>query len=211
MGLLAAAAAVCLAVSDAPRALGADAGGGTKIIVAFGDSLTAGFGVPIENAYPARLERRLRAEGYDYRVVNAGVSGDTTAGGVRRVDWALRSRPAIAIVELGANDGLRGLPVSLMRANLARIIERFQAAGVTVVLAGMKVPPNYGPDYSRTFAAAFPDLAAHYRTPLIPFFLDGVAGVDALTQPDGLHPTSEGYRVIVDRIWPILRPLLARP
>ena len=210
MGLLAAAAAACLAASDAPRALGADTGG-TKTIVAFGDSLTAGLGVPIEDAYPARLERRLRAEGYDYRVINAGVSGDTSAGGLRRVDWALRSRPAIAIVELGANDGLRGLPVSLMRANLAGIIERFQAAGVTVVLAGMKVPPNYGPDYSRAFAAVFSDLATHYRTPLIPFFLDGVAGVDALAQPDGLHPTSEGYRVIVDRIWPILRPLLARP
>jgi acyl-CoA thioesterase-1 len=211
MSLLAAAAAACLAVSDAPRALGADAGGGTKTIVAFGDSLTAGLGVPIEDAYPARLERRLRAEGYDYRVVNAGVSGDTTAGGLRRVDWALRSRPAIAIVELGANDGLRGLPVPLMRANLAGIIERFQAAGVAVVLAGMKVPPNYGPDYSRTFAVVFSDLARRYRTPLIPFFLDGVAGVDALTQPDGLHPTSEGYRVIVDRIWPVLKPLLARP
>ena len=211
MSLLAAAAAACLAVSDAPRALGADAGGGTKTIVAFGDSLTAGLGVPIEDAYPARLERRLRAEGYDYRVVNAGVSGDTTAGGLRRVDWALRSRPAIAIVELGANDGLRGLPVPLMRANLAGIIERFQAAGVAVVLAGMKVPPNYGPDYSRTFAVVFSDLARRYRTPLIPFFLDGVAGVAALTQPDGLHPTSEGYRVIVDRIWPVLKPLLARP
>jgi acyl-CoA thioesterase-1 len=210
IGLLAAVAAACLAASDAPRALGADAGG-TKTIVAFGDSLTAGFGVPIEDAYPARLERRLRAKGYDYRVVNAGVSGDTTAGGLRRVDWALRSRPAIAIVELGANDGLRGLPVPLMRENLARIIERFQTAGVAVVLAGMKVPPNYGPDYSRTFAAVFSDLATHYRTPLIPFFLDGVAGVDALTQPDGLHPTSEGYRVIVDRIWPVLKPLLARP
>jgi acyl-CoA thioesterase-1 len=98
-----------------------------------------------------------------------------------------------------------------MRENLAGIIERFQTAGVAVVLAGMKVPPNYGPDYSRTFAAVFSDLATHYRTPLIPFFLDGVAGVDALTQPDGLHPTSEGYRVIVDRIWPVLKPLLARP
>ena len=210
MGLLAAAAAACLAASDAPRALGADAGG-TKTIVAFGDSLTAGLGVPVEDAYPARLERRLRAEGYDYRVINAGVSGDTTAGGLRRVDLALRSRPAIAIVELGANDGLRGLSVPLMRANLAGIIERFQVAGVVVVLAGMKVPPNYGTEYGRNFAAVFSDLATHYRTPLIPFFLDGVAGVDALTQPDGLHPTSEGYRLIVDRIWPVLKPLLARP
>jgi acyl-CoA thioesterase-1 len=156
--------------------------------VAFGDSLTSGPGVPIEDAYPARLERRLRAEGYDYRVVNAGVSGDTTAGGLRRVDWALRSRPAIAIVELGANDGLRGLPVPLMRENLAGIIARFQTAGVAVVLAGMKVPPNYGPDYSRAFAAVFPDLAGRYGTPLIPFFLDGVAASTRSPNPTASTP-----------------------
>src|SRR3990172_1724089 len=128
-----------------------------RVVLCFGDSLTAGLGVAPDEAYPALLGARLHAAGYRYRVVNAGVSGDTTAGGLRRVDWALRLTPAIAIVELGANDGLRGLPVPLMRENLAGIIERFQTAGVAVVLAGMKVPPNYGPDYSRAFAAVFSD------------------------------------------------------
>ncbi len=189
-------------------AWGAQSPTAARTIVAFGDSLTSGLGVPLEEAYPARLERRLRTEGYTFRVMNAGVSGETTAGGLRRVDWVLQSRPEIAIVELGANDGLRGLPPSLVRANLAQIIERFQAAGASVILAGMKVPPNYGPAYSRDFAGVFPDLAARYRVPLIPFFLEGVAGVSTLNQADGLHPTSEGYAVIVDRLWPILRPIL---
>lgn len=179
-----------------------------KVILAFGDSLTAGYGVAASDAYPARLERLLRAHGFSYRVINAGVSGETTAGGLRRVDWVLQSRPHLVIVELGANDGLRGLPPAAMRDNLGAIIERFQAAGATVVLAGMKAPPNYGAAYGRAFAAVFPDLAAHYRIPLIPFFLEGVAGQDRYNQPDGLHPTSEGYRLIVERIWPVIRPLL---
>ncbi|MEO5656908.1 MAG: arylesterase [Nitrospiria bacterium] len=201
-------AAVCLAITGSALAAEGPAASRVKTILAFGDSLTAGHGVPSGDAYPARLERRLRAEGLPYRVINAGVSGETTAGGMRRVEWALRSRPDLAIVELGANDGLRGLSVAEMRANLARIIERFQAAGVTVVLAGMKVPPNYGPEYSRAFSSVFPELAARYRIPLIPFFLEGVAGHSGLNQPDGLHPTSEGYGVIVDGIWPVLQPLL---
>lgn len=201
-------AAVCAAITGSALAAGDLPASRVKTILAFGDSLTAGYGVPSGDAYPARLERRLRAEGLPYRVINAGVSGETTAGGLRRVEWTLRSRPDLAIVELGANDGLRGLSVIEMRANLARIIERFQAAGVPVVLAGMKVPPNYGPDYSRAFSSVFPELAARYGIPLIPFFLEGVAGHSELNQADGLHPTSEGYGVIVDGIWPVLRPLL---
>ncbi|MFZ5876420.1 MAG: arylesterase [Nitrospirota bacterium] len=180
-------------------------------IVAFGDSLTAGFGVPSEDAYPSRLERRLREEGYAYRVVNAGVSGETTAGGLRRVDWVLKSRPSLVILELGANDGLRGLSPEQTRENLARIIEGLRDAGVTVILAGMRVPPNYGDEYARAFEAVFPALATRYQLPLIPFFLDGVATDPALNQADGLHPTSDGYRVIVERIWPRIRPLLTRP
>lgn len=180
-------------------------------LVAFGDSLTAGLGVPPADAYPARLERRLREEGFPYRVVNAGVSGDTTAGGLRRVDWVLKTQPRIVILALGANDGLRGLPPERTRDNLAQIIERLQAAGATVVLAGMRVPPNYGDRYANAFAALYPDLALRYDLVLIPFLLDGVAANPALNQGDGIHPNAEGYRVIVDRIWPLLRPVLTRP
>jgi acyl-CoA thioesterase-1 len=185
--------------------------GTVPTIVAFGDSLTAGFGVSSDEAYPSRLERRLREEGYAYRVVNAGVSGDTTAGGLRRVDWVLKARPKIVILELGANDGLRGLSPERTRDNLAQIIERLRTAGATVILAGMRVPPNYGDDYARAFEAVFPELARRYHLPLIPFFLDGVATDPSLNQPDGLHPTADGYRVIVDRLWPRVRPLLTRP
>jgi acyl-CoA thioesterase-1 len=184
--------------------------GEPSTLVAFGDSLTAGWGVPVNDAYPARLERRLREQGFTYRVVNAGVSGDTTAGGLRRVDWVLKVRPRIVILELGANDGLRGLPLERTRENLAQIIERLQAAGATVVLAGMRVPPNYGDDYAAAFATIFPDLARRYGLALIPFFLEGVATNPALNQGDGIHPNAEGYQAIVDRIWPIIRPVLAR-
>jgi acyl-CoA thioesterase-1 len=180
-------------------------------IVAFGDSLTAGLGVPSEDAYPSALERRLRKEGYAYRVVNAGVSGETTAGGLRRVDWVLKSTPHLVILELGANDGLRGLSPEQTRDNLARIIERLRDAGATVVLAGMRVPPNYGDEYASAFEAVFPELANRYQLPFIPFFLDGVATDAALNQADGLHPTADGYRVIVERIWPRIRPLLTKP
>jgi acyl-CoA thioesterase-1 len=198
---------LCATVGATDAAITTDA---LPTLVAFGDSLTAGFGVPATEAYPARLERRLREQGFAYRVVNAGVSGDTTAGGLRRVDLVLKARPRIVILELGANDGLRGFPPERTRDNLARIIERLQAGGATVVLAGMRVPPNYGDQYAAAFAAIFPDLARRYGVPLIPFFLDGVALDPALMQADGIHPTGEGYRVIVDRIWPIIRPVLAR-
>jgi acyl-CoA thioesterase-1 len=181
---------------------------GRSVIVAFGDSLTAGHGVPADQAYPAQLERRLREAGYAYRVVNAGVSGDTTAGGVRRLDAVLAFHPVLVIVEFGANDGLRGLPLSQTRANLAAILDRFRTARVPAVLAGMKLPPNYGPDYTARFAAIYPELARTYGATLIPFFLEGVAANPTLNQEDGIHPTAEGYRIIVDRLLPILRPLL---
>ncbi|MFQ5950127.1 MAG: arylesterase [Nitrospiria bacterium] len=181
-----------------------------RVIVAFGDSLTAGFGVAADEAYPALLEKKLRGAGYRYRVINAGVSGDTTAGGLRRVDWILRNRPDLIILELGANDGLRGLDIGLAEKNLAKIIERLQKEGVKVVLAGMKMPPNYGKAYTDAFEQIYPNLAARYRIPLIPFFLEGVAARSFLNQADGIHPTAEGYRIIVDHFWPILEGLLKK-
>jgi acyl-CoA thioesterase I len=179
-------------------------------IVAFGNSLTAGLGVTPAQSYPAHLQRTLDAAGYAYLVVNAGVSGDTTAGGVRRVPWALNSKPAIVILELGANDGLRGLSLQETKANLEAIIQQFQQASVTVVLAGMKLPPNYGQDYTDGFESLYRSLAKQYRLTLIPFFLDGVASSSSLNQADGIHPTGEGYRIIVEKIFPTLEPLLER-
>ena len=181
-----------------------------ETIAVLGDSLSAGFGVAPDEAYPAVLQERLRREGYDYRVVNAGVSGDTTAGGLRRVDWVLRSRPSVVIVALGANDGLRGLSVAAMRANLAEIVERLRAAGAKVLLAGMRVPPNYGEGYGREFAAAFPAVARKTGAALMPFLLDGVAGDARLNQPDGIHPTAKGQAIIAERVWPYLKPLLRK-
>lgn len=180
-------------------------------IVAFGDSLTSGLGVAADDAYPAQLQRRLDADGLRYRVINAGVSGDTTAGGLRRVAWVLNSKPAIVILELGGNDGLRGLSLQETRANLERIIEHFQRASVTVILAGMKLPPNYGADYTAGFETIYPSLAKKYRLALIPFFLDKVAGSQSLNQADGIHPTAEGYRLIVEKVFETLKPLLDGP
>jgi acyl-CoA thioesterase I len=179
-------------------------------IVAFGDSLTSGLGVAAEDAYPAQLQRRLDATGFHYRVINAGVSGDTTAGGLRRVAWALNSKPTIVILELGGNDGLRGLSLAETKSNLERIIEQFQRASVTVVLAGMKLPPNYGVEYTRSFEAIYPVLARQYHLKLIPFFLDGIAGSTELNQADGIHPTAEGYRIIVGKVLETVQPLLKK-
>ncbi|HJT20627.1 MAG TPA: arylesterase [Nitrospira sp.] len=179
-------------------------------IVAFGDSLTSGLGVAAEEAYPAQLQRRLDAAGFRYRVINAGVSGDTTAGGLRRVPWILNGRPSIVILELGGNDGLRGLSLEETKRNLERIIEQLQQASVAVVLAGMKLPPNYGTEYTKAFEAMYPALARQYRLKLIPFFLDGIAGLAEFNQADGIHPTAEGYRVIVEKLFDQVTPLLKR-
>ncbi len=190
--------------------LAAPAGAQERVIVAFGDSLTAGQGVPAEQAYPALLAARLRAEGYPYRVVNAGVSGDTTAGGLRRVDWALRLGPEVVILELGINDALRGQDLETVRSNLHQLVERFQSAGVRVLIAGMRLPPNYGAGYGAAFQRLYEEVARKRGAALMPFFLDGVAGDPRLNQLDGIHPTADGYRLIVDRLWPHLRPLLRR-
>jgi acyl-CoA thioesterase-1 len=181
---------------------------GDAVVVALGDSLTAGLGVAADEAFPARLEARLTTEGYAYRVVNAGVSGDTPAGGLRRVDWVLRARPDVVIVALGANDGLRGQDPRAMRANLDEIVARLLAAGARVLLVGMRLPPNYGGDYTTEFEAVFPAVARRAKVALVPFLMDGVAGVPGLNQADGIHPTAAGQQAIADHLWPYLRPLL---
>jgi acyl-CoA thioesterase-1 len=203
-GLRAAVVALALAVLAAPVR------GDERVIVALGDSLTAGFGVAAEEAWPARLEARLRREGYPYRVVNAGVSGDTTAGGLRRVDWVLRNRPEVVVVALGGNDGLRGLGTDAMRANLLAIVERLRAAGARVLVAGMEVPPNYGATYARAFRGVFPEVARQTGSALMPFLLDGVAADPRLNQADGIHPNAAGHRAIAERVWPHLVALLGR-
>ena len=183
---------------------------GAGVIVAFGDSLTAGFGVAQDEAYPVRLEERLRREGYAYRVVNAGVSGDTTAGALRRVDWVVRAHPDVVIVAFGANDGLRGQSVAAMRDNLEAIVTRLRGAGARVLLAGMRMSPNYGDDYAREFAEAFPRVARRTGVPLVPFLLDGVAAIARLNLPDAIHPNADGHRIIAEHLWPFVAPLLRR-
>jgi acyl-CoA thioesterase-1 len=181
-----------------------------RVLVAFGDSLTAGLGVSPEESYPARLQEKLLLSGYRYRVVNAGVSGDTTAGGVRRVGWVLKSNPDIVILELGANDGLRGLSLTETRANLEQIIQRLLAGGAKVILAGMKLPPNYGADHTKAFQTMYADLAKRYDVQFMPFFLDGIAAKADLNQADGIHPTGAGYAVIAGNTWRYVEPLLKR-
>jgi acyl-CoA thioesterase I len=188
----------------------ASAGSGERVVVALGDSLTAGLGVAAEEAWPALVDARLRREGYPYRVVNAGVSGDTTAGGLRRVDWVLRSRPEVAVVALGANDGLRGLGTEAMEANLLAIVDRLRAGGVRVLVVGMEVPPNYGAAYARAFRGVFVDVARRTGAALMPFLLDGVAADPRLNHADGIHPNAAGHRAIAERIWPHLVLLLDR-
>lgn len=184
---------------------------GLPTIVAFGDSLTAGFGLSSDQAYTSLLQRKLDENGYRYRVINAGVSGDTSAGGARRIDWALQSgNVKLLVLELGGNDGLRGLPVAEMKKNLEQVIQRAQAAGVTVILAGMEAPPNFGADYTKEFRQAFRDLAKQYKTPFIPFVLEGIGGDPTLNQPDGIHPNAEGEKLMTETVWRTLQPLLTK-
>jgi acyl-CoA thioesterase-1 len=180
------------------------------IIECFGDSLTAGFGVDPGNSYPDVLQRELSRNGYYYRVVNLGVSGDTSQDGLARIGMALEEKPALVVLEFGANDGLRGIPVAITEKNLARVIEEFQKADVRVVLAGMTLPPNYGPEYIRRFEGVYRDLAAKYHVPLIPFLLEGVGGNPALMQQDGLHPNAEGTRRVAMTVFRAVAPLLRK-
>jgi acyl-CoA thioesterase-1 len=176
--------------------------------VAFGDSLTAGLGVSPAQAYPAQLQKKLDALGYSYQVVNAGVSGETTAGGLRRVPWILAGKPFMVILELGGNDGLRGLRLQETRSHLDIIIRKFKEAHVPVLLVGMKLPPNYGKEYTDRFEAMYRELATTHALPLIPFLLEGVGGERTLNQTDGIHPTGEGYRIVVENVLKSLLPIL---
>jgi acyl-CoA thioesterase-1 len=177
-------------------------------IVAFGDSLTAGLGLPPDASFPARLEARLRADGIEARVVNAGVSGDTTAAGLARLDWALADKPEVVILELGANDALRGIDPATVRGNLDKIIAKVQASGAKLLLTGMRAPPNWGEEYQHDFDRIYPELARAHNVPLYPFFLDGVAMQPELNQPDGLHPNERGVGAVVDQIAPVVARLI---
>ncbi len=179
-------------------------------ILALGDSLTAGYGLPAGQGFAPQLERALRAKGHDVRVIDAGVSGDTTAGGLARLDWALGDDPQVAIVELGANDALRGLDPDQAFRNLDAILTRLKGQGVRVVLAGMVAPANWGPEYGRTFNAIYRRLADKHDVAHYPFFLDGVAKDSKLNLSDGLHPTAEGVAVIVRRILPVVESVLPK-
>jgi acyl-CoA thioesterase-1 len=176
-------------------------------IVLLGDSLTAGLGLPESEAYPALLQKKLDDEGYEYEVVNAGVSGDTTAGGLRRLDWALEGNVKILVIALGANDGLRGLSIDEMQKNLATMIERARGRGIAVLVAGMEAPPNYGQDYTVKFRQVYRDLARAHDVTLVPFLLDGVAGQSRLNQGDGIHPNADGARLVAETIWRSLKPM----
>lgn len=178
------------------------------LIVAFGDSLTAGYGVSLKEAYPALLESRLKEKNYSYHVLNAGISGDTTSGGLSRINEIIKQNPEIVILELGANDGLRGTPIEIIKRNLTRMIEKLQKKGIKVLLAGMRLPPNYGEEYTQDFHQLYFDLAKTYHIRLIPFFLEGTAGKEGFNQADGLHPTADGYKIILENIWKYLEPLL---
>ena len=175
---------------------------GAITIVAMGDSLTEGTGVDLEDAYPAQLERKLRAEGYDVSVINAGVGGETSSGARSRVQWVLTLQPDIVILETGANDGLRGIDPAVTEQNMDELVATFQQNNVTVVLAGMQIVENMGPDYIEKFRAIYPAIAAKYDVILIPFFLENVGGIPNLNQADSVHPTAEGYAVVVETIYP---------
>ncbi|MBN9599512.1 MAG: arylesterase [Afipia sp.] len=177
-------------------------------LVFLGDSLTAGYGLPANAAFPVRLQQALRGKGIDVEIVNAGVSGDTTSGGRDRLDWSVPPDTAAVIVELGANDALRGVDPKVSRAALDEILTKLKARNIAVLLCGMLAPPNYGADYAQAFNALYPELAKKHDVPLYPFFLDGVAGKVDLNQPDGMHPTAAGVDVIVGRILPTVETFL---
>jgi acyl-CoA thioesterase-1 len=179
--------------------------------VVLGDSLAAGYGVALDDAFPVQLERALAAEGIQCEVINAGVSGDTSAGGLSRLDWVLGDQPTHLLVELGGNDALRALPLEQLEANLAAIIERGRDAGAAVMLAGMLAPPNLGARYTDAFAEVYARLALTYGVPLYPFFLDGAIEDPALMQEDGIHPNAAGVAVIVERMLPMVEAWLEQP
>jgi acyl-CoA thioesterase-1 len=207
-GLATVAALLLTFFAGSPQLAAADR---DQTVLVVGDSLSAGHGITLEESWVALLGERLRSEGYGYAVVNASITGDTTTGGLKRLPRALKvHQPAIVIIELGGNDGLRGTPIAVMRSNLVQMIELSQAAGARVILAGMQIPTNYGGPYTKAFAAVYPELARKYRTGLVGFFLDGIALDIKLFQADGIHPTAEAQKILVDNVWPALEKELRK-
>ena len=207
MGLVSAVMLAC-ASSSSPSEPGSTPASATPVVVVLGDSLTAGPGLRPDEAYPALLQKKAREAGYPHRIANAGVSGDTSADALRRLDRALEPNATVLIVAVGANDGLRHVPVTEVKRNVAQIIERGKARNMKVLLAGMDTPPYHGWQYTLDFHRVFPDLASEYKVPLMPFLLIGVVGNPDLNLPDGVHPNAAGMRVIADAMWPYLEPLL---
>ena len=181
-----------------------------KTILFFGDSITAGFGVDPDQAFPTLIQHKIDELNWNYSVVNGGVSGETSAGGLRRIDWVLGRKYDVMILELGGNDGLRGIDLVSTRSNLQQIIDKARAKypEITIIIAGMQVPPNLGEDYTSDFAAIFPELAKKNDLPLIPFVLENVGGIAELNQPDGIHPTVEGHIIVAETVWQTLMPIL---
>ncbi|MFV8838547.1 arylesterase [Salinimicrobium soli] len=182
----------------------------TQVILFFGNSLTAGMGLDTEESFPAVIQKKIDSLGLNYEVVNAGLSGETTASGKNRVDWVLNQEVDVFVLELGANDGLRGIPLEETKKNLQNIIDivRKKDPGARIILAGMQIPPNLGPEYTSGFREIFPQLAAENEVELIPFLLEGVAGDPELNQPDGIHPTAEGQEIVAQNVWEVLLPVL---
>lgn len=201
------------APAASPAAGSASPASDARVVLFLGTSLTAGLGLDPSQSYPARIEEKIRAEGLPYRVVNAGVSGETSAAAHRRLDWLLKQPVDVLVIETGANDGLRGQDPAATRTEIQAMIDRARAAQPPprVVLVGMQAPPNLGRDYTERFRAVYPDLARANGVVLVPFLLEGVAGVARLNQADGIHPTAEGHRLLADTVWTHLRPLLAAP
>ena len=200
-GMTLAAAADHVQVTTPPQA---------KTVLFFGDSLTAGYGLDPAQAFPALIQVKITARGWDFQVINAGLSGETTAGGLRRIDWVLQRPIAVLVLALGANDGLRGLPLADAKRNLQAIIDRtrHKYPQVKIVLAGMQVPTNLGREYTTGFRMLFPDLAAANHATFMPFLLEGVGGIPALNLPDGIHPNPAGHKIIAENVWQVLEPVL---
>jgi acyl-CoA thioesterase I len=212
-GLVAAALAGCEPAKDDPAVIpsGSETSPQRPTILFLGTSLTAGYGIDPELAYPALIQQRIDSAGLNYHVVNAGVSGETSAGALRRVDWLLQQQPvSILVLETGANDGLRGLPSDSLRANIRTILERTRELqpAAKLVLVGMRMPPNYGRSYTREFESVYPELARSTGAALVPFLLEGIGGVNVLNQPDGVHPTADGHRKMAETVWRVLERVL---